>query len=781
MAIKINKIRIENFKVFSSFQSEFEDTGLVVLDGPNGFGKTSFYDAVELLVTGSIRRYNMLRELIIDGRSRTAYLENPYLHTGSPAGDILIKAELNVDDKIFVIARSCVNADIQKDTTFTHFKLYRYDHFDDLQGELVPDENNFLTEIFDKDYKANFEFLNYVEQEENVHLLKHNEKDKKVLISHLFNVAEFSNQIEKYEAIRKKLLILCNADAVKELQANLGRLSELKKSLKEAGSTEFKQLFPQAGHLWDQQEIKFGDGIYTVWFGEEGDLSKLRKMFEYKPAFQDHRFNKRINDIINAEDALKEFLRYAHFIRDKETIQTAAANKAAIEKLISYFEGITSYNLDGTLLDLLPSLQAIIKNESEEALRGYQQALKNLRGTRNNASNLSKLLADLQSSREQLIIKFRSYREHTHEMADQTCPLCGYVWPEDTDSEFNTLFAHIDLQTAALQEIVKQSDDETTESLKEFQDRHIEEITAILKAYAAQNMIDPAFLEALKDLELPTFERREKALLDLEIDYSGFLNMESISNSDIRLDGLMTELRSKMRAVDPSLELSSLEDLYNRYFRNDEEAFQKITLADIDRKIQYIDWRYAIFQNELISRYETMVTKSQAQFGDAKLAAEKIKALIDVYKTSLENYNKTLIRDIEILFHIYSGRIVQDFQGGLGLFIKEDKGIKFLTDPSKSHDAVFSMSSGQLAALMISFTLALNKKYSKNMILFIDDPIQSMDELNIAGLIEVLRNDFNDRQIFISTHEDMMSTFMRYKFEKFNLKTKRINMKTALS
>lgn len=778
MAIKINKIKIENFKVFSSFLAEFTDTGLVVLDGPNGFGKTSFYDAVELLVTGSIRRYKILRELIIDGRN--TYSENPYLHSGNPGGDILIKAELAVDAETYIISRLCINSDIAPDTSFTNFKLYRYTDFDTIEGELVENEQDFLAAIFDKDYKANFEFLNYIEQEENVHLLKNTEKDKKLLISHLFNVLEFSNQIEKYDAVRKKLLDLCNAEAAKELQNSLKQITDLKKGLKEIGSTEYRQLFPQARHLWDQKQIKFSDGIYTVWFREDGDIFQLRKLLEHKSAFQDFRFNKRVNDIITAEDSLKEFLQYGHFIRDKERLLTIEANQLEIERLISYFEGITTYNLGGSLLNIPQSLQDIIKEVSEEALLSYQTALTSLRTKRDNSSNLSRILADLQTAREQLIQKFRSYLEHTHDTDDQTCPLCGYQWPQSEDEEVNNLFAHIDLQTAALQEVVKQSDDETTESLKEFQERQIIEIAAILINYSQQNPIDANFVAGIKTLELNTFERREKALTDLGINFSTFLNTAPSFTSELLLEEIVKELRSKFRDINPELQLAGLEDVYSRYFRNDEDSFQKLILEDIDRKIQYIDWQYAIFQNELIQRYESKVTESQAQFNDAKLAVDKIKALIDVYKTSLDNYNKTLIRDIEILFHIYSGRIVQDFQGGLGLFIKEDKGIKFLTDPTKSYDAVFSMSSGQLAALMISFTLALNKKYSKNKILFIDDPIQSMDELNIAGLIEVLRNDFDDRQIFISTHEDMMSTFMRYKFEKFNLKTKRINMKTAL-
>ena len=130
---------------------------------------------------------------------------------------------------------------------------------------------------------------------------------------------------------------------------------------------------------------------------------------------------------------------------------------------------------------------------------------------------------------------------------------------------------------------------------------------------------------------------------------------------------------------------------------------------------------------------------------------------------------------------------MQDYQNGLGLFIKADKiGIRFIESVKVSssgvadydkYDAIFSMSSGQLASLIISFTLALNKRYSKSKLLFIDDPIQTLDELNIAGFINLLRNEFYDRQIFMSTHEQMMSAYMRYKFQKFGLETMQINFK----
>ena len=52
-----------------------------------------------------------------------------------------------------------------------------------------------------------------------------------------------------------------------------------------------------------------------------------------------------------------------------------------------------------------------------------------------------------------------------------------------------------------------------------------------------------------------------------------------------------------------------------------------------------------------------------------------------------------------------------------------------------------------------------------------------MDEININGFIDVLRNEFSDSQIIISTHEDMISSFMRYKFDKFEYKSSRIPVK----
>ena len=51
--------------------------------------------------------------------------------------------------------------------------------------------------------------------------------------------------------------------------------------------------------------------------------------------------------------------------------------------------------------------------------------------------------------------------------------------------------------------------------------------------------------------------------------------------------------------------------------------------------------------------------------------------------------------------------------------------------------------------------------------ILIDDPVQTMDDINIASFIEVLRNDFPEKQIILSTHETDKENYILYKFLKY--------------
>ncbi|MED0010237.1 hypothetical protein RCV01_07495, partial [Escherichia coli] len=89
-----------------------------------------------------------------------------------------------------------------------------------------------------------------------------------------------------------------------------------------------------------------------------------------------------------------------------------------------------------------------------------------------------------------------------------------------------------------------------------------------------------------------------------------------------------------------------------------------------------------------------------------------------------------------------------------------------------------SMSSGQLSALSLAFFLSLNKVYAKSPLVLIDDPAQSLDEINIASLSDLLRCELNNRQLILSSHEDNISSYLRFRFMRAGLTQKPFNMQS---
>ena len=93
------------------------------------------------------------------------------------------------------------------------------------------------------------------------------------------------------------------------------------------------------------------------------------------------------------------------------------------------------------------------------------------------------------------------------------------------------------------------------------------------------------------------------------------------------------------------------------------------------------------------------------------------------------------------------------------------------------------MSSGQLSAVALSFLLCMNQAYGANKacsILLIDDPVQTIDDVNMVGFVDILRYEFGDRQIFISTHEQSFEWFLRYRYSKAEKKVNVFNMKDIM-
>ena len=98
MNYKISKILIENFKHVKRAELDFSNRDLIVFDGPNGFGKTTIFDAIELVLTGKVSRVTNTT----DGRQ--GY--NDLLFSNRSNQDTIIRIEFyNSEDKFTVVKR----------------------------------------------------------------------------------------------------------------------------------------------------------------------------------------------------------------------------------------------------------------------------------------------------------------------------------------------------------------------------------------------------------------------------------------------------------------------------------------------------------------------------------------------------------------------------------------------------------------------------------------------------------------------------------------------------
>ena len=104
MKIRIKRIEVEGFKCFQNFSRSFQSENIIIFDGPNGFGKTSFYDAIEFLFTGQVRRYDELVTSIVDNRSNNQD-GSPLLNKDYTGESLSIKAELEVNNETIFLMR----------------------------------------------------------------------------------------------------------------------------------------------------------------------------------------------------------------------------------------------------------------------------------------------------------------------------------------------------------------------------------------------------------------------------------------------------------------------------------------------------------------------------------------------------------------------------------------------------------------------------------------------------------------------------------------------------
>jgi exonuclease SbcC len=387
--------------------------------------------------------------------------------------------------------------------------------------------------------------------------------------------------------------------------------------------------------------------------------------------------------------------------------------------------------------------------------------------------DIGKVISDLNTSRNQVVEKFNQLRNTGH-VSDKNCPLCDSAF-----ESLNTLNAAINAKT---------NDLEGYSSEKLRQKARLEEQVKLFHARIAESVINFLTINSTTEQtvlallrEYPSLKSKIEELLE-SYPILDSATMESVYF--IQPPAKETEIRERairlreILAGDllPQLtyneQLIDNRQLYSQYFDTDRNKFFSLSLEMLAAKLQYVLGSYSQIAN---SRLAFLEARGQKLSG----LLERVSVVFDQAHRTIQDHKAEMIEKIKIPFYIYSGKILQSYQQGLGIFVQihstgQSNNVLFKTGHSSSHDIVYHLSSGQMAVVSLAFCLSLNKVYNTNeqfKFLSIDDPIQTMDDLNIHTFIELVRNEFKEYQIIMSTHDDFTSRYMKYKFDKFEMNT----------
>ena len=865
--VKIKKILLYNFKNFRhETVIDFSDN-ITFLVGPNGFGKTTIFDAIELGLTGDISRINQNNPVT----GENIKYNKPFFQNDI-SEPVIIKLWLeksNVNQ--LVLVRKLINDRPDGGILYApkrsigQFKLFRQEeatdeNFSSLDNDIKLSEidqttiDNFLE--IDGEYKLAkiFNLFNYIQQEETTFFLKKSEKDRSNDLSFLVKTDEIEDRISKIEKVNKAI-----NDNLKSLTEQQEKLTQ-----QELDNIPYQRLFNQQVFQFDKESPFSVDNL-----SQSDDFKvTIQKIIEFKQSFSISEYQRKLErdnrkkEINTIDSALRFAILFSLIQRpnyqwqwEKYTIENPRFFEyVLLENYLQTFETIThEYRRKQQLNQYWEDLSTDINQMTAQTFQYVQNdrlsndfeslkvQLTSYQTLRESVGQADKNLSDLRQLRRKLGEKFDELRQHNHVDEDR-CPFCNNQFDSFVDlkssydnyTDYLTEISSRDSQrlqevqlslNSRIQQVKQKITDEinslTTNIDKKLLDR-LQELSGSYQSYSKYLEDFKTFIQSytnmapyqLENLEFDNYnhqyksslqEFRSKLVVDDDVyrvlDINSLENikgqlgdlreefpelqfetyqLESSSYSKINMAMINSRLHELKQAIHLAIDekyainenlIADAENIFPTYFQSKVEVLEDIRIGDLEEKKLYIDKQYKLVQNQQfqdLSRRIKILEKT----------AERLKEIHTIYKEEVKKFKIGIVKQLRIPFFIYSAKMLQNYQQGMGIFLTYKKTtssdnetvaiIRFKSDTKNDHDVMNQLSTGQLAVVSLAFTLSLNTmfKLSDNLnFLMIDDPIQDMDAMNVLSFIEILRHGIIDRyQIILSTYSDHNALFMGYKF-----------------
>ena len=798
MQYKIKSVRLKNFKCFDGskyYEFSLDDTkNPIILTGPNGFGKTTFFDAIELIFANKITRFN---EAIENGK--TDLQKNVLLNEADSDGFIVCTLINGNRECLSLIAR-------------IDHGMHKVNYSDSIMYAMI--NASIATENLDKDIrecldwrksisefdvlkysKENFAVYYYISQAESVHFLKQSVIQRKDAMNALLDLGEVDSWIKflQDKLIGKTTLtpnVLIN-EKIKLLDNKINEDIEQLKALgsNDESSCEFEYFniinlgsmsnFP----LWDSEKLEEVD-VSELERGVK-DIDRISHLVKEYGDYENHLWNKKLETAMVS--GVEDYLLSRDYVKDKKIDIDGIKHVMELKNRI-----ITIFNNSA----FLRSKEIVPGEFSADGMRKLKQlfpegVLFDIEDVQRMCTNLNEMSKKL-SYKQAVIRKMENARLALHEANEEfdrdtdKCPYCGRQYGESIKLEEAYKAAHALLEKENGEELKKYN-----ELLKHLEEAVKESKNALNKEIGSLNDSDvTSVLDEVRRLSSFISDKkrveRVEMLIPLIVVDKAFEDMGKKEQKN-ELQRMFIESKKSFSSVDFTNNLSTygydslLEDYPNIEWTQ-QNLFHDEKM--IDNKKNYIKAAINSKKNEKANEIKARTKMNIRKWQTLKTIREDLKNIQKVYSDAIESYKNQILKRLRVPLLIYTGKILQDYQNGLGVFISKDA-MRFVTNGDVKHDILNTFSSGQLSGFVLAFLFSMNKQYVKESeddlgFILIDDPVQTMDDINISSMIEVLRNDFKDRQIILSTHETDKENYILYKFFKYNRIGQSFNVKDQL-
>ena len=653
--MKIKKILIKNFKNIKETRIIDFQENVTLFVGPNGFGKTTIFDAIELSLTGKIRRIE--ESDYSDGRSSfsTPYFQN------NPEEDTFIELTLTNDEGSSLIVsslyKSSMNAEGSNVPKFSFSKFKRTVRFEpepleDLDGLSERDIQKVISQFLgyeSEDYSLGdtFDLFHYIQQDETAYYLKQKEKDRKEQLNFLLNIGNYVNRKNRLERLKSVL-----SSSEKELKAKKDKL----KTSPIKNDTPYSKLPLRADNdfAFNKESIEFDNELsnesLNIYLSEIEKLQEFRSSFSPKDYFLRKLSDQFEREVLDDKDFIF-YLIVREFFESQDNIEHIEQNHTLIlnDKNYSYF---LLKNYIGQLESLENDSRMFKRGKILEGLLDVEIDKLNIEIIKNSLNSFPNWefgqvwlemfdykLSTYKIKKEQLddgvnsinkLLEIRSrLKEHSDEKNSE-CVFCGYDWGESK----NLLIAYEET-TNQLRKNLTNFEIEVSNMVEELNQLKMELQNQIQTEQEKLFVIPDDFLSVIRSISNYDFPESFSNLVVMNSEIRPLLVDESASLQEF--ENLKTELISSLQE-----KLLIPKEVYSTFLRVVKKSVNFENLLE----------KYSILAGESIREYEISFDLLPISLNKFEENKEKLLVFLrDLRSQIVFDYSKSL--DSQHLFDKY--------------------------------------------------------------------------------------------------------------------------------